>query len=395
MCVTSACHHVRVTHPAPPVLFSRPYRSARELANLTAVLESDHVHGDGPFTTSAGGKVKAITEAGDVLLTSSGTDALEMAARLLDLGPGDEVILPSFTFPSAAVSVALSGATCVFVDVDPHTGNIDPEQVAEAVGPATRAISVMHYGGVGVPLADLESVAEEHGLAIIEDNAHGLGGRLDGRSLGSVGRFGIQSFHDTKNVHSGEGGALLVNDRADLARAEILREKGTNRSQYIRGQVDKYTWVDIGSSYLISELGSAVLDSQLDDFDTIQSLRHSVWRRYSEGLAGWADDHGVELMSPPPGAEHTAHLFYLLLPTHEQQMALIERLRAAGVMATFHYMPLDVSPAGERYGRRLRPLVHATSFAERLVRLPLWAGMTDEQVERVIREVTAVGIAVG
>ncbi len=359
--------------------FSRPYRSAKEISNLTAVLASDHAHGDGPFTASASARLRMITGAGHVLLTTSATHALEMASSLLGIGVGDEVILPSFTFPSAGDAVARTGARCVFVDIDPATGTIDPTQVIEAIGPATRAISIMHYGGMPADLPALTSIARDHDLPLIEDNAHGLG--VPG--LGIAGVLAAQSFHDTKNVHSGEGGALLINDFALVERAEIMREKGTNRSQFLRGQIDKYSWVDWGSSYLPSELNAAVLDSQLSEFDEIQRMRHAVWNRYATELAGWAHDRGVMLMDPPGGI-HAAHLFYLLLPEWSMQAEFIDALRAQGVQAAFHYVPLDTSTAGQRYGRTLRPLDRSEDFSHRLVRLPLWAGMPESFVSRVI-----------
>lgn len=366
------------------IAFSRPFRSRNESKNLEVVLASGHLHGDGAFTAAAAGKIRGLTGAGHVLVTTSATHALEMASALLGIGVGDEVILPSFTFPSAADAIARTGARCVFVDIDPATGNLDPQQVSEAVGSLTRAISIMHYGGVPVDIDAIQSIAREHGLPIIEDNAHGLGVTAAGDcSLGSVGVFAAQSFHDTKNVQCGEGGALLINDPSFVERAEIMREKGTNRSQFLRGQVDKYSWVDWGSSYLPSELNAAVLDSQLDDFAEIQSRRFSIWDRYALQLGEWADANRVEAMRPPLGV-HAAHLFYLLMPTWDAQTALIAHLRAAGIVATFHYVPLDTSRAGRRYGRSLQPLTRSEDFSRRLVRLPLWAGMSDDQLARVV-----------
>ncbi len=324
-----------------------------------------------------------------MFLTTSGTDALEMTARLLDIGPGDEVILPSFTFPSAANAVALTGASCVFVDLDPLTGNLEPVAVAEAVTSATRAISVMHYGGVPVDLPAIEAIADEHGIAIVEDNAHGLGVLTDRGVLGSIGRLGIQSFHDTKNVHSGEGGALLVNDPALIEKAEILREKGTDRSKFIRGQVDKYRWVGLGSSYLMSELNAAVLDSQLNEFPIIQAERFAIWNSYAERLSYWAADNGVRLMAPPAGI-HAAHVFWMIMPSAASQEKTLRGLRSIGIEATSHYVPLDTSPAGRRYGRTLHPLERTADFSSRLVRLPLWAGMSENQVSRVVEGVEAL-----
>ena len=363
--------------------FSMPYNSVNELANVSEVLRSGHVHGDGIFTARATERLVEITTADHVLLTTSGTHALEMASYLLGMGEGDEVILPSFTFPSAANAVARTGATCVFVDIDPATGNIDPQQVSEAIGARTKAISIMHYGGVPVDIESISSIAREHDLPIIEDNAHGLGVVADAQTLGTVGVLAIQSFHDTKNVHSGEGGALLINDRRMIERAEIMREKGTNRSQFLRGQIDKYSWVEWGSSYLMSELNAAVLDAQLEDFTEIQNRRFAIWDFYFLELGGWADAVGARVMDPP-GRIHAAHVFYLIMPNWQAQSELIAHLRAAGVVAAFHYVPLDTSPAGQRYGRTLRSLDRSEDFSRRLVRLPLWAGMTDDQVSRVV-----------
>jgi dTDP-4-amino-4,6-dideoxygalactose transaminase len=375
---------------ADPIPFSRPYPSRHELENLAAVLASGHVHGDGAFTASATQRLRELIPTDHALLTSSGTHALEMASLLLGLGPGDEVIMPSFTFPSAATAVTLVGATPVFVDSDPTTGNIAPEAVAAAVtGRRTRAISVMHYGGVAVDLTALEAIAQDAGVPLIEDNAHGLAARLDGRPLGTFGALAIQSFHDTKNIHSGEGGALLINDPDLMERAEIIREKGTNRSRFLRGQVDKYTWVDLGSSYLMDELSAAVLDSQLADFETIQALRHDIWDRYATSLAHWADELGATLMHVPDGREHPAHLYYVLMPDLESRDALLSELRSVGVIATFHYIPLDDAPAGLAYGRTPVPCIEAHRFSDRVVRLPLWAGMRDDEVDRVVAAVTS------
>ncbi|MBT2500327.1 dTDP-4-amino-4,6-dideoxygalactose transaminase [Agromyces sp. ISL-38] len=371
---------------AETIPFSRPFLAPGSLERLGSVLSSDHAHGDGPFTRAATEKLKVILGGGGVFLTTSGTHALEMASRLLDLAPGDEVVLPSFTFSSAATAVAMTGARIVFVDIDPATGNIDPEQAAEAVTARTRAISVMHYGGTPVDMAAIATITAGRDIAVIEDNAHGLGVRTELGVLGRIGDLGVQSFHDTKNVHSGEGGALVINDDRYLQRAEIMREKGTNRAQFLRGMVDKYSWVDWGSSYLPSELNAAVLDAQLAVFDEIQFARHAIWNRYAAELAEWAAHVGIRLMNPP-GGTHAAHLFYLLMPGADDQTDLIASLRTHGIVATFHYVPLDTSIAGRRYGRALRTLEQSERFSRRLVRLPLWVGMTEAQVDRVIKAV--------
>ncbi|MFF3224150.1 dTDP-4-amino-4,6-dideoxygalactose transaminase [Nocardia suismassiliense] len=370
------------------IIFSRPFRSPRELTNLGAVLGSDHSHGDGPFTAAATAKLKMITGAPHALLTTSCTSALEMAGLLLELGPDDEVIVPSFAFTSTATAMALRGATCVFADIDLDTGNLDPESVAAAVTARTKAVVVIHYGGVAADMEQLLALANTHGFAIVEDNAHGLGGRWRGRPLGTLGSLGTLSFHDTKNVHCGEGGALLLTDEILMARAEIIREKGTDRARFLRGAVDKYSWQDIGSSYLPSELNAAVLDAQLDEFDTIQAGRHRVWDAYAAGLPEWAARNDVRLMTVPADREHTAHLYYLRTPTEERRDDLIAHLRARNIVAPFHYVPLDSSPAGLKLGRTPHPCVRSAEFSGTVVRLPLWPDLTDEQVARVVEAVT-------
>lgn len=370
------------------IIFSRPYRAAAERANVAAVLGSDHCHGDGPFTAAATAKLTAITGAPHVLLTTSCTHALELGALLLELAPGDEVIVPSFAFTSTATAFALRGATCVFVDIDLETGNIDPGAAAEAVTPRTKAVVVMHYGGVAADMAALLELAARHGIAIVEDNAHGLGATWRGRRLGTLGTVGTQSFHDTKNVHCGEGGALLLSDDLLMDRAEIIREKGTDRARFLRGQVDKYSWQDIGSSYLPSELNAAVLDAQLAEFDIIQAGRHRVWDAYASGLADWAAANEVRPMAVPPDRQHPAHLFYLRMPSEELRDGLIRHLAERGVMAPFHYVPLDTSAAGSKYGRTPVPCTRSAHFAATIVRLPLWPMLTDSQVARVVAAVT-------
>ncbi|MCF8540198.1 MAG: dTDP-4-amino-4,6-dideoxygalactose transaminase [Aurantimicrobium sp.] len=366
-----------------PILFSRPFHSPAEIQNVADVLATDHVHGDGPFTASATARLKQMTGAAHALLTTSGTHALEMAVRLVGVKPGDEVILPSFTFSSGATAIVAAGATPVFVDMELATGNIAADQIEAAITDRTRAIEVMHYGGVPVDMSSVGKLAARYQLRVIEDNAHGLGVTTPAGVLGTIGDVGIQSFHDTKNVHCGEGGAVLFGTDALTEPAEVMREKGTNRSKFLRGQVDKYTWVDWGSSYLPSELNAAVLDAQLASFDTIQAARFEVWNAYREQLADWAATNGVTLMEPPGGV-HAAHVFWLLLPTPERRDEVLASMRAEGVQATFHYVPLHSSPAGQAFGRTSGTMVNTDDFAARQLRLPLWAGMSEADIARVV-----------
>ncbi|HEY0484888.1 MAG TPA: dTDP-4-amino-4,6-dideoxygalactose transaminase [Mycobacteriales bacterium] len=376
--------------PEGLIPFNVPYVAGADLAYAEEAMRSGHLHGDGPFTRRATGALKELTGAPHALLTTSCTHALEMAALLLDLGPGDEVLVPSFTFVSTASAVAMRGATPVFVDVRPDTLNVEVEAMAAAVTPRTRAAFVVHYGGIGCDLDALDKLCADQGLTLVEDNAHGLGGSRDGRTLGTVGSLATQSFHDTKNIQCGEGGALLINDTALAERAEILREKGTNRSRFIRGQVDKYTWVDLGSSYLPSDVLAAFLLGQLEGFDAIQARRLAVWDTYHAELAAWAAENGVATPVVPDGAVQPAHLYFLLLPDHDEQQRFLAHLREQGVAGVFHYLPLHESPAGQQFGRTGPGGCPVTEdVAYRLVRLPLFAGMTGEQVSRVVEAVTA------
>lgn len=360
-----------------------------EFTHLNASLASTSWHGDGEFTQRATDWLRERTGAKGALLTTSCTHALELASILLHLGPGDEVIVPSFTFSATATAIASRGATPVFVDIEPRTLNLDPEAVEAAVTDRTKAIFVVHYAGVACDLDAIQRIADRHGLAIVEDNAHGIGASLRGQHLGTFGTFGTQSWHDTKNVTSGEGGALLINDPQYIERAEIVREKGTNRAVFLRGQVDKYTWVDEGSSYLPSDLLAALLYGQFQRFDEIQERRQYVWHSYADALSQWAQEQGVELMHVPEDREQPAHMFYVMMPTHEDQSGLISHLREREIIATFHYQPLDSAPAGLRLGRTPSPCVITADRSSRIVRLPLHAGMSHADTARVIDAVTS------
>jgi dTDP-4-amino-4,6-dideoxygalactose transaminase len=310
-----------------------------------------------------------------------------MAAVLLDLQPGDEVIVPPFTFVSTVNAIVLRGATPIFVDVRADTLNLDERQIEAAITPRTRAIVLVHYAGIACEMDAIMSIAARHDLAVVEDNAHGLFGRYKGRQLGSFGAFATLSFHDTKNISCGEGGALMINDPRYVDRAEVIREKGTNRTRFYRGQVDKYTWCDIGSSYLPSDILAAYLLAQLETHAAIQARRHVIWSRYADALAAWAARAGARLPVVPPGCEHPAHIFYLLLPSLEARTALLAHLRTRLILAVFHYQPLHLSEMGRRFGGRDGQCPVTEDVANRLVRLPIFYQLTDEEQARVIAAV--------
>lgn len=375
------------------VAFTLPHRVPNEDQYLIESMASGAIQGDGPFTARASALLRPLVGGGLSLLTTSCTHALEMAALLLDIGPGDEVVVPSFTFPSTVNAVVLRGATPVFVDVRLDTMNLDERLIEGAITERTRAILVVHYGGVACEMDEISRIADRHGLVVVEDNAHGLGASYAGRPLGSLGALATQSFHATKNISCGEGGALIVNDERLLERAEVVREKGTNRSQFRRGQVDKYRWVDVGSSWLISDVLAALLTAQLESFDDVQRRRHEVWSTYEERLAGWAEDSGVLTPVVPPGRTHSAHLYSLLLPTEAERDRFIAHCSQRRIVTPFHYVPLHSSPAGLRFGRVHGSCQVSDDVSGRLVRLPLHAGLTDDEVERVVDSVLEFEVA--
>ncbi len=371
------------------VPFNHPHRTGREEEFFAQALATGLLTGDGPFTHRAAALLSRLVGGSPCLLTPSCTHALEMAAMLLDLGPGDEVIVPSFTFVSVANAIVVRGAVPVFVDIRPDTFNLDERLVESAITDRTRAVLAVHYGGVACAIDELVALCEKHGLALVEDNAHGLGGTYRSEPLGSFGRLAAQSFHATKNVQCGEGGALVVNDPDLMERAEILREKGTDRSRFHRGQVDKYSWRDIGSSYLLSDLLAAVLCAQLESFDAIQAARHHIWRSYADRLATWRAANGVDVQQIPEGSQHPAHVYALLMPSRLDRNRLIERLDRRGIVATFHYVPLDSSAGGLRFGRVAPGGCPVTAdVSHRLVRLPLFSQMSREQLDLVVDAVT-------
>ena len=371
------------------IWFNRPAVTGREIEYMQQALAGGAISGDGPFTRRCHERLEAITGARRALLTTSCTHALEMAALLLDVGPGDEIVCPAFTFVSTINAFALRGAVPRFVDIRADTLNLDERQLEAALNARTRAIVVVHYAGVACEMDTIMRIADAHGLPVVEDNAHGLFGTYKGRPLGSFGALATLSFHETKNLNCGEGGALLINDERFVGRAEILREKGTNRSRFFRGEVDKYTWVDIGSSYLPSDLLAAFLWAQLQASDAIQQRRQEIWSAYATALAAWAATHGVTLPTVPAECEHPAHLFYLLLPTLEARTAFIAHLRAQQILTVFHYQPLHLSDMGRRLGGRAGQCPVTEDIADRLVRLPLYYQLTAPQQARVVGAVTS------
>lgn len=371
--------------------FDVPFNKApfveRELQLMEEALRSGSTSGDGPFTRRCARLLADVMEVEKVLLTTSCTHALEMSALLLNLGPGDEVIMPSFTFVSTANAFALRGAVPVFCDIRADTLNMDERLLAELVTDRTKAIVPVHYGGVACELDDIVDVAEGCGAAIVEDNAHGLFGAYRGRPLGSIGALATQSFHQTKNISCGEGGALVINEPGFLERAEILREKGTNRARFFRGEVDRYTWVDLGSSYLPSDVLAAGLLAQLEAREEIQGRRARIWHRYHEELAEWASRYGVQTPHIPDHCEQTYHLYYLLFDDVDARSRFIDHLRRQSILAVFHYQPLHLSEMGRRFGGEPGQLPVTERVANVLVRLPLFHALTDDQQSRVIEAI--------
>ena len=369
--------------------FTRIHSTGKELDYLREAVESGQLAGDGRFTQQCERWLEQTTGCARALLVHSGTAALEMAAILADLTPGDEVIMPSFTFPSTANAFVLRGAVPVFVDIEPRTLNIDPEALAAAVTSRTRAIVPVHYAGVACDMDAILSLADRAGLMVIEDAAQALLSSHRNRPLGSLGAMAALSFHQTKNVPSGEGGALLVNDPSLIERAEIVREKGTNRGRFYRGEVDKYTWVDVGSSYLPGELISAFLFAQLQQAEQITKSRIAVWERYHRALEPLEASGRLVRPAQSTGREGNAHIYYVLLQSVVGRAEVIESLRQRGISAVFHYVPLHSSPAGMRFGRTAGPLPVTDDISDRLLRLPIWSDMTDDDVDLVVGSVAA------
>lgn len=364
--------------------FNKPTHVGKELEYIQQAIQSSHISGDGSFTKRSHALLEQALGVPKVLLTTSGTHALEMSALLLDVKDGDEVIVPSFTFVSTINAFALRGAKPVFADVRLDTLNLDESKLETLISPQTRAIVVVHYAGVGCEMDAIMEIANRHGIPVVEDNAHGLFGKYKGKDLGTFGVMATQSFHETKNMTSGEGGALLINDEKYIDDAEILREKGTNRSRFFRGQVDKYTWVNLGSSYLPSEILAAHLYAQLEKREEIQSARQKIWETYCKELGAWAEENHVQMPFVPSHCEQTYHMFYMLFPSLEKRTAAIVHLKEREIHAVFHYLPLHLSPMGEKYGGKAGDCPVTERIADHLLRLPFYTNMTEDEQKTVI-----------
>lgn len=372
------------TEEQRPIPFNLPTQVGHELAYIAQSIQNTRISGDGPFTHKCHQLLEETLGVHKVLLTTSCTHGLEMAALLLQIQPGDEVIVPSFTFVSTANAFVLRGARPIFADIRLDTLNLDETKLEALITPRTKAIVPMHYGGVGCEMDAIGAIAAQHGVAIVEDNAHGLFARYKGRYLGTFGVMGTQSFHETKNFTCGEGGALLINDPHYVEAAEIIREKGTNRSRFFRGQVDKYTWVDVGSSYLPADILAAYLYAQLKMSEQIQGKRHFLWESYAALLQPWAERHGIQLPVVPAHCDQAYHLFYLLMPSLAIRTEFIQYLKIQGIQSVFHYLPLHTSHMGQTFGWKPGDCPVTETVSDRLVRLPFYTDMTIDDLERVI-----------
>ncbi|MEJ5313057.1 dTDP-4-amino-4,6-dideoxygalactose transaminase [Anaerolinea thermophila] len=372
--------------------FNRLTVVGNELIYLQEAIESGHVSGDGTFTRRCHAYLEQTLEVPKVLLTTSCTHALEMSALLLEIQPGDEVIVPDFTFVSTVNAFVLRGAKPVFVDIRPDTLNLDESLLEAKITSKTKAIIPVHYAGVGCEMDSIMEIANRYSIAVVEDNAHGLFGKYKGKYLGTFGQLATQSFHETKNFSCGEGGALLINDPRFIERAEILREKGTNRSRFFRGQVDKYSWVDIGSSYLPSDMLAGFLLGQLEARESIQSRRKEIWETYYQELQSWAGRNQVRLPIVPETCEQAYHMFYLLMPDLESRQGLIQHLKSQGILSVFHYLPLHLSEMGRRFGGQPGDCPVTEDISDRLIRLPFYFSLSLEEQEKVIQAIFAFQI---
>jgi len=365
------------------IYFNKPYMTGKELSYILEAHSSGMLAGDGPFTKNCHQWLQKRTGSARPLLTHSCTAALEMAALLLDILPGDEIIMPSYTFVSTANAFVLRGGVPVFIDIREDTMNMDEKLIEAAITPRTRAIVPVHYAGVACEMDAIMAIAKSHWLKVVEDAAQGVMAKYQGRALGSIGDLGAYSFHETKNVISGEGGALLVNDPALALRAEIIREKGTNRNSFFRGEVDKYTWQEMGSSFLPGELTAAFLWAQLEEADRITQERMTTWNRYHELFAPLEAKEMLRRPIVPSGCEHNAHMYYILLPPKTDRRKVLDHFKNNDINPVFHYVPLHSSPAGQRYGRTHGSLELTNDLSERLIRLPLWVGLTPSDQSKI------------
>ena len=370
--------------------FNKPYMTGKELWYISQAHASGHLAGDGQFTKKCSAWLEQRVGCQKALLTHSCTAALEMAAMLADIQPGDEVIMPSYTFVSTANAFVLRGGVPVFVDIRPDTLNIDEAKIEAAITPRTKAIAPVHYAGVACEMDTIMDIARRHGLLVIEDAAQGIMSTYKGRPLGSIGHMAALSFHETKNIISGEGGALLINDPRFVERAEVIREKGTNRSQFFRGQVDKYTWVDVGSSYLPGEVIAAFLWAQMEESDAINKRRLDIWANYHQWFANVEKAGKLRRPTVPRECVHNAHMYYLLLPSLEARTAVIDGLKAKGIHTVFHYIPLHSSPRGQTVARAVGDMSHTNNAGERLVRLPLWLGLEEMQTDVIEKTISII-----
>ena len=369
--------------------FNRPFTAGKEFEYIRQAIENMDLSGDGAITKKCHALLEQILAVPKVLLTTSCTHALEMAALLLDIQPGDEVIVPSFTFVSTINAFMLRSASPVFIDIRPDTLNLDEAKLEQLITPRTKAIVPVHYAGVGCEMDAILEIAGRYGIAVVEDNAHGLFAKYKGQYLGTFGCLATQSFHETKNFTCGEGGALLINDPQYIERAEIIREKGTNRSRFYRGQVDKYTWVDIGSSYLPSGILAAFLYAQLEAREQIQDKRRQIWEYYYEHLQDWAQEHDIRLPIVPDYCEQAYHMFYLLMPSLEKRQAMIAHLKEQGIFSVFHYLPLHLSQMGQQFGGKEGDCPVTEDVSDRLLRLPFYNDLTEADQARVVASIRA------
>ncbi len=367
--------------------FNRPTIVGKELYYISQAIHNGFSAGDAGFTKRCHKLLEEAVGVPKVLLTTSCTDALEMCAILLDIEPGDEVIVPSFTFVTTANAFVLRGAKPVFIDIRPDTLNLDEAKLENLITERTKAIVPVHYAGVGCEMDVIGDIAKKYGVPVVEDNAHGLFGKYRGRNLGTFGTFATQSFHETKNFICGEGGALLINDPQYIERAEIIREKGTNRSRYFRGQVDKYTWVDIGSSFLPADILAAFLYAQLEAREEIQKKREKIWNFYDENLQSWASLNGVRLPIIPSYCEQSYHMYYILLPTLEDRTALIQHLKERSILSVFHYLPLHLSDMGQKFGGKIGDCPVTEDVSDRLLRLPFFNDLTESDQAYVVEAI--------